>query len=152
MCLAPSVAYGARYRKRRGPHRRRRRRRPLRRCCGILYCAGGALARAATRRDATRREDITTGRFDVDERCRTLVPTGGGRRCTREKTERLCVHFSVVAWDEDEAMDAWMYDVVSAVCVTAPDESSLFRSSCAISWLCLRDVRALRSVAILQFF
>lgn len=44
-------------------------------------------------------------------------------------------------------MDAWMYDVVSAVRVTAPNDSlsspspsvSLFRPSCAISWLCLRD-------------
>lgn len=28
------------------------------------------------------------------------------------------MHFSrVVAWDENEAMDAWMYDVVSAVYV-----------------------------------
>lgn len=56
--------------------------------------------------------------------------------------------FRRVAWDEHEAMDAWMYDVVSAV--TAPNDSSLSlslsrsvsfpRSSCAISWLCLRDV------------
>jgi len=76
------------------------------------------------------------------------------RRCTREKTESVRAFFGV-AWDEDEAMDAWMYDVVSAVRVTAPNDSfplslSPFRKSCAISWLCLCDVHLAQSRNPLQ--
>lgn len=101
MCLVLSVAYGARCRERRGCYRRPP---PViilfvvgaRSVCSILYCAGDALARslarAATRRDA---RTFATGTIRSDERCRTLVPTGGERGGTRVRKRSLCVHFSV---------------------------------------------------------
>ncbi|KYN27175.1 hypothetical protein ALC57_03518 [Trachymyrmex cornetzi] len=63
MCLAPSVAYGARCRERRGCYRRV----PViilfvvgaRGACSILYRAGDALARAATRRDVLYSSSLT---------------------------------------------------------------------------------------------
>ncbi|EGI63764.1 hypothetical protein G5I_07799 [Acromyrmex echinatior] len=117
MCLAPSVAYGARCRERRGCYRRV----PViilfavgaRSAC-ISYCAGDALARAATRRDATQREDVYDDGADLVGRALPNVSPDWRRErrtCTREKTESVRAFFGV-AWDEDEAMDAWMYDVM----------------------------------------
>lgn len=61
-----------------------------------IFCIARA-ARARSRRDVTRREDVTAGPIRTDERCRTVSPDwrtrGGGGARVRKR--RLGVHFSV---------------------------------------------------------